>query len=154
MIVQKHFSIRYNKTSFFLEYHHGVAGWVIGIVVVGVLIFLALVIVLPLSIYCCCYKRRSTPGAMIQQPTMVGHQMPAPMAGQQMAVAMQVSTAPNAYNAPMYAVYNPATGQVTMPTAGAVAPQPQPAPAPVQQDPAPAYDNLAFKTEEPSKTKF
>ncbi len=123
----------------FADYHHGLPPWGIALSVLGVLIFLAVVIVVPVSVYCCCYIRRSHPGTTIQMP-VAGSQS-------QMAVAMQMSGGLQGYSAPMYVVYNPGTGQVSLP-ASQQAPVAQTVPpqAPVAQaapPQAPVYDNIA-----------
>ena len=80
--------------------------WGIGLISVGVIVFLALVIVVPVSV-ACCYKKRRRVSA---NSTATTQQVAAPQS-QQMAVSMQVAT----NGAPMYAVYNPNNGSVVIP---------------------------------------
>ena len=63
-------------------YHKSFPAWAIALTVIGVLVFLALVIGIPVAV-CCCYSRRNKP------PTLapVANVQPA---GQHMAVSMQV----------------------------------------------------------------
>ena len=84
--------------------------WGIGLMSIGVILFVALVIVVPVSVACCYKKRRA---AANSAPTT--QQVTAPQVGQpdqKMAVSMQVVT-----GAPIYAVYNPNDGSVMFPQA-------------------------------------
>ena len=88
--------------------------WAIGLISIGVILFVALVIVVPTSVACCYRKRRA---AANSAPTR--QQVAAPQVGQpgqqQMAVSMQVAT-----GAPIqYAVYDPNTGSVVIPQGAA-----------------------------------